>query len=222
MLTVTYGNVLSSVLKINHLLDNANTTMELQDAVSAVVTWRLSNSLRDFLRMHEFAKYMISLAVGLSHSSLSAAQCIWLMTELGKLESHLPVYFTAVAFLHVARISSRHGLNEKLIDVLWAVFEHFQPTSRHHQGQSSTSQLSLSKAVKLMKDVANKSLSTMSLIAIELSKAYLYRALSCEDSDSGSIYCLANVYLAFLYYVTVQCSACLMQHVLLKFSLHSM
>jgi len=60
--------------------------------------------------------------------------------------------------------------------------------------------LSLDKAAKLMKVVANKSLSTMSLIEIELSKAYLYRALRCIDSDSDSIYCLANVYLAVLYY----------------------
>ena len=44
----------------------------------------------------------------------------------------------------------------------------------------------------------------MSLIAIELSKAYLYRALRCKDSDSDSIYCLANVYLAALYYTTGQ------------------
>jgi len=55
-----------------------------------------------------------------------------------------------------------------------------------------------------MKVVANKSLSTMSLIEIELSKAYLYRALRCKDSDSDSIYCLANVYLAVLYYTTGQ------------------
>jgi len=44
----------------------------------------------------------------------------------------------------------------------------------------------------------------MSLIEIELSKAYLYRALRCKDSDSDSIYCLANVYLAVLYYTTGQ------------------
>jgi len=44
----------------------------------------------------------------------------------------------------------------------------------------------------------------MSLIAIELSKAYLHRALTCEDCDSDSIYCLANVYLAALYYITGQ------------------
>jgi len=58
---------------------------------------------------------------------------------------------------------------------------------------NSASVLSLTIAAKLMKVVANKSLSTMSLIEIELSKAYLYRALRCKDSDSDSIYCLANI-----------------------------
>jgi len=42
------------------------------------------------------------------------------------------------------------------------------------------------------------------LIDIELSKAYLYRALRLRDSDSDSIYCLVNVYLAVLYYATGQ------------------
>jgi len=37
-----------------------------------------------------------------------------------------------------------------------------------------------------------------------LSKAYLYRALNCKDCNSDSIYCLANVYLAVLYYTTGQ------------------
>ena len=55
-----------------------------------------------------------------------------------------------------------------------------------------------------MKLVANSSRSTMQLIEIELSKAYLHRALRCKDSDSDSICCLANVYLAVLYYTTGQ------------------
>jgi len=44
----------------------------------------------------------------------------------------------------------------------------------------------------------------MSQIEIELSKVYLYRALRCKDSDSDSIYCLANVYLAVSSYTTEQ------------------
>ena len=55
-----------------------------------------------------------------------------------------------------------------------------------------------------MKMFASKSLNTILLIQIELSKAFLYRALRCKDSDSDSIYCLANVYLAVLYYTTGQ------------------
>ena len=41
---------------------------------------------------------------------------------------------------------------------------------------STTSMLSLGQAAKLMKVVANNSRSTVQLIEIELSKAYLYRA----------------------------------------------
>ena len=87
--------------------------------------------------------------------------------------------------------------------------------SRHVRRHSSV--LSLSQAVKLMKVIANNSRSTVLLIEIELSKAYLHRALrfndsECQavdgvavrDSDSDSIYCLANVYLAVLYYTTGQ------------------
>jgi len=67
-----------------------------------------------------------------------------------------------------------------------------------------SSVLSLSQAAMLMKVVANNSRSTVQLIEIELVKAYLYRALRYKDSDSDSIYCLANVYLAVLYYTAGQ------------------
>jgi len=126
------------------------------------------------------------------------------MTELTKIDSCLSVYFTAVAFLHVASRSLRHGFNDELMDILATVCGQFTDTRRHPNNSTSTSVLSVNKAAKLMKVVANKSLSTMSLIEIELSKAYLYRALRCKDSDSDSIYCLANVYLAVLCYTTGQ------------------
>jgi len=126
------------------------------------------------------------------------------MTELTKIDSCLSVYFTAVAFLHVAFRSLRHGFNDELMDILATVCGQFTDTRRHPNNSTSTTVLSVNKAAKLMKVVANKSLSTMSLIEIELSKAYLYRALRCQDSDSDSIYCLANVYLAVLYHTTGQ------------------
>jgi len=111
------------------------------------------------------------------------------------------MFFTAVAFLHVAYKSFRCGLNDELVDVLATLFGQFIYRQRY---SNNFARFSLVIAAKLMKVVANKSFSTMSLIAIELSKAYLHRELSCKDSDSDSIYCLANVYLAVLYYTTGQ------------------
>jgi len=112
--------------------------------------------------------------------------------------------FTAVVFLHIASRSQRHGFNDELMDILATACGQFTDTRRYPNSFTSTSLLSLNKAAKLMKVVANKSLSTMSLVEIELSKSYLYRALRCTDFDSDSIYSLANVYLAVLYYTTGQ------------------
>jgi len=61
----------------------------------------------------------------------------------------------------------------------------------------------LRKAVTWMKTVANKHPSNQ-LIQIKLAKEYLAKALRCVDSDSDSIYNLANVYLTVLNYITGQ------------------
>ena len=124
------------------------------------------------------------------------------MTELPKIYVPVTHYFTAVTFLQVAYKISRTGLTYELMDVLATVVGQFVSTRRHRSQYSS--ELSLSIATKLMKVAANSLRSTMQLIEIELSKAYLHRALRCQDSDSDSIYCLANVYLAALYYTTGQ------------------
>ena len=124
---------------------------------------------------------------------------------MSKIDSRASVYFTGVALLHVAYKSSRHGLNDEMVDVVTTLFG--QVISKRHCYNKFTSLLSLGQAAKLMKIVANNSRSVMPQMAIHLSKAYLYRALRCKDSDSDSIYCLANVYLAALYYTTGQCQA---------------
>ena len=186
---------------ISQLFDNISGSIKLQNAVSAVIVWRQNkNTLLDTWAMFGFLYFQMS---GFAHRvHLTARLCAYWMNELAKIDSCLPVYFTAVAFLHVAYKSLKHGLNHESMDILATLFGQF--ISRRHCPNHSASLLSLSQAAKLMKFLANKSLSTMSLIAIELSKAYLYRALRCKDSDSDSIYCLANVYLAVLYYSTGQ------------------
>ena len=97
----------------------------------------------------------------------------------------------------------KNPLTDELLDILSTTCLQSND-ARHCLNARRSSVLSLRKAAKLMKVVANNSCSTLQLICIELSKAYLYRALRCKDSDSDSIYCLANVYSAVLYYTTGQ------------------
>jgi len=169
--------------------------------VLTVVKWRQTNSLLDIWLAIDNAEFHIPSFIN-THS-LTARMCICYMTELRKIDSRLPVNCRAVAFLHVAYKSLRHGFNDELMDILSTACGQFVDSCRRYSN-GSTIVSSVNMAAKLMKAVANKSLSTMTLIEIELSKAYLYRALKCKDSDSDSIYCLANVYLAVLYYTTGQ------------------
>jgi len=196
---------------ISRLFDDVRklTRTKLFDAVSALVAWRRNSSVLDMWRVFDSAEFHIpsslytrSLTANVNVGPLTARSCVYYITELAKIDSRLGVYFTAVACLHVAYRSLRHGLNDGLVDVLATLFGHFTGTRRYPNNSSSV--LSLNIAAKLMKVAANKSLSTMSLIETELSKAYLHRALRCKDSDSDPIYCLANVYLAVLYHTTGQ------------------
>ena len=85
---------------ISQLFDAASTSIKLQNAVSEIVAWRLSNSLLHSLEVFGAAEWLILQA--LVTSLMTARSCVCLMTELAKIDSRLSVYFTAVAFLHVA------------------------------------------------------------------------------------------------------------------------
>jgi len=141
-----------------------------------------------------------------SDSSLTEPSCLCWKRELSAIHEDLFVYFVAVAFLHVAIKISRNTLTDELLDVLSTICLQYNPVRHCSIARHSTvfSVLSLSQAAKLMKVRANNSRTTVQLIEIELSKAYLHKALKCKDSDSDFIYCLANVYLAVLYHTTGQ------------------
>ena len=189
---------------ILQMFDYANTITKLQNLVTAIVEFRLNTSLQDLLYAVESAQWYITAFM--SKSRVTVKWCVCWMNELTKSEVGpcLSEYFSAVAFLHVIYKISRDGFNENLMDVLATILGQFIDTSRYSKQHCSV--LSLNKATKLMKVVVNKSISTVQLIEIELSKAYLHKALRYrpKDADSDSIYCLANVYLAVLYYTTGQ------------------
>jgi len=182
------------------LFDDVSSPVKLQNAISAAVVWRRNTLTWDMCNELGEAESFIAGTVSAFSLNTRSLDC-WL-TEVTKVYEGLVVYVLSMAFLHVARKTSRSGLNDELMDVLAVALRRSVGPRRHSSRRSSLSLLS--KAINLMKAVDDRteSRSTVQLIEIELSKAYLYRALRCEDPDSDSIYCLANVYLAALYYTT--------------------
>jgi len=140
---------------VSSLFNDVSTKLKLQNAVSAVVTWRLSTVLDDTWIVLQTAEYLISDLVSIC--SLMAQSCVCWMTELEK--THLVVYFTAVVFLHVAHKIPKTGFTDEFMDILATV-----------TGQCN-SELSLSKATELMKDVASGSQSTMKFTSLKLSSS---------------------------------------------------
>jgi len=184
---------------IIRLFDDVNTSMKLQKAVSAVVAWRLNNTRLELWRTFECAEIMIASQ---AYQKLTARSCVYWINELTKLDSRLSDYFTGATFLFVASKSRKYGFSDEMVYILMTTLGHFIEPQRYFI--NSTCEISLSQSAKLLKVVANNSRGAVQLIEIELSKSYLYRALRCQDSDSDSIYCLANVYLAVLYYTIGQ------------------
>ena len=173
---------------VRQLFDDVSTIIKLQNAVSAIVEFRVNSSLIDLYYAVNFAE--VNILTMFSCYCLSVRSCFCWMSELTKCDIlRLSLYFSAVALLYVAYKMSTNDFNENLLDVLATILGQFNETQRRFKHRCSV--MSLSKAAKLMKVVANKLFSTVLLIEIELAKAYLHRALRCKDSDSDSIYCLA-------------------------------
>ena len=189
--------------RVAHFFDDVSTVEKLQNAALAVVYWRRCNKLNGLRKVLTEAKCLIARHVG--WCSLSVRSCVCWMTELPKTDKSLSLYFIAVAFLHLAIKLTKSGVDDtrKLLDILATVIGHFVGIRTRQRYRSL---LSLSKALEFMKVVAINSNSTLQLIEIELSKAYLYRALTCDDSTSNINvnYCILNVYLGVMCYTTGQ------------------
>ena len=181
------------------LFDDVSTKSRLQTAVTAVVDWALNMTRVTAPCIFTAAQVRITFYV--SRFSLTACSCLSWLRDLLMIDRRFILYFTAFAFLHVA-FKTKDPLKGELLDVLTICLQSNDVSLRRYMNARHSSMLSLSQAAKLMKVVVNSSRSTVQLIEIELSKAYLYRALKCNDCNSDSIYCLTNVYLAVLCYTT--------------------
>jgi len=144
------------------LFDDVSTGTKLRNAVSAVIEWRIKSVLEDMWEMTVSAELIIPEFV--SVCSLSVPGCVCWISELAKIDSCLSLYFSAVAFLHVARKMAKRCYDNEMLDVLATLLGQFCGKGSHLNDRSSV--LSLTRCAKLMKVVANNSRSTVEELII--------------------------------------------------------
>jgi len=114
---------------VSRLFDDVSTITELENAVSAVVEWRLNTTTLDVSDAFQFAEY--NIANGVSEFSVSAKSCVCWMTELSKIDAHLSVYFTAVVFLHAVHKIGTGSLMRNLMQAVAVAAGNFVESSNY-------------------------------------------------------------------------------------------
>ena len=83
---------------VSRLFDDVSTITKLQNAVSAVVDFRLLTVVLDMLVV--FSHALIHMTSLLSRYSLTVRSPVCWFNELRKISASLPVYFLSAAFMH--------------------------------------------------------------------------------------------------------------------------
>ena len=104
--------------RLSRLFNNISTSIKLQNAVSAVVNWRLDNVIPELCDVLYSATWHITRSFERLKPTAIVRSCTYLMRDLAKVDSRLTWYLTAVTFLHVAYKIPMLGFNDELMDVL--------------------------------------------------------------------------------------------------------
>jgi len=151
------------------------TDVKLDDAVSAVVQWRMNTLKIDVWWAYYVAELIIALVV--FRYSLNVQRCICFIGELSKLDASLSDYFIAVAFLHIAHKVARECSIEHFIETLSSVCDFLVSSNYNERTQSvlndvvtlahkyqqpavSSTQCSVGKLVELLQRSAVELLTT--------------------------------------------------------------
>jgi len=124
---------------ISRLFSDVSTILQLQNAVSEIIRWRLNTSLYDIWTAVSFAE-LIAIALQVPHSPLTVRSCVCWMNELAKIDQRFTIYFSAVELLHVARKISRNSFYRAM---------HFSANARSWDCMSSV-RLSVCPSVTLV------------------------------------------------------------------------
>ena len=154
---------------IVRLFCDVDTSMQLQNAVSKIVHWRLNNPFYDWWLAVDLAESAIPAMLPVALKSLNVRSCGCWMKELAKVDKRFSVYFSAVVLLHVARRISGNGSSDELMDIVATVLGHNTNNSSSVLFSLRNNELNASELVEIVQKSALEHLITYrQLIARDL------------------------------------------------------
>ena len=188
------------------MFNSISNCAELDAAVSALISHKLHYLPLQIFATFQSDQFLIIRFI--SRGLFTVRSIVNFISQLKSVDYRLFVYATASVFLHAAFEIQKSGVDgdfDNYVEVLTALIQCFSqscPPTMTNSRRRFLSKNLFRKTVEILKAVVNTSLGTMELIQVELAKEYLHKTLRCKDSDIDSIFCVANVYLAVLYYAT--------------------
>ena len=178
----------------SRLFDVVSTNEKLHNAVTQFV-YRRHATRSSFRVFASFASTQYNITLFVTSTFLTVRSCSYVMPELEKIGHSLPVYFIAVAFLHVASRITRDSPTDELLDVLATICrlatqmfitskvskkfcESLQRFLRHHTTPVIESQLYTSELVELLQQ------SAMELLKVFHTESREFCSTFCTDFEA--------------------------------------
>jgi len=169
---------------VSRLFDDVTTSIKLDNAVTAVVDWRINTTSMDMWRAFELTEAEIGRS--LSNFSMNERSNVYLwMTQVSKADAHLRVYFAAVAFLDAAHKIVKSVSVEDLIKTLKISTRYFARLSNYYSKRTFAllyEVITLARECQTQEQRSTELVGMLQQFAVELLTTY--RQLEARDFGS--------------------------------------
>ena len=191
---------------VSCLMNNLNTTIELQDALTSIINWRVCDSMEQSAR--SFIGLLLALQSKVWESDLTIHSLIYppLIEEIRLVDRRLAEFSTALILLQSTKESLHKPHNFKVIELVRTLLEcEDSVNTLTSRGLSKSSNSLLTQGINILKKLKTTKTRSDTMLLIELAKAFFTESIINSDhKHQQHVQCLARVNLACLHYRTEQ------------------
>ena len=191
---------------VSCLMNNINTTIELQYALTSIINWRVSDSKEQSAQ--EFYGLLLSCASKVWESDMTMHTLTYprVVEGLRVADRRLADYCTALILLHSTREMLHKPFNFKIIELIRTLLDCEDSVNNLTSRSRSKSHNSfLTRGINILMKLEVTEVRSDKMFLIELAKAFFTESIiNSIRNHQQHVQCLARIHLASLCYHTVQ------------------